>query len=159
MAKIKVSATTDLSDFVTDLIQLAGGFSNDIKQAAEKQLDYTSKAVRDNWNSMNPWQGTDTANLVSDSIGYNVSFGDTGDTVGMVGVFQIDSIASRYGRTKHDITAPQFAYWVEYGFNPNNSLSYSPVPFMSSAYYATLDKQDEIFADTLAARMNIIFYG
>lgn len=156
MAKAILSASSDFDGLTKDLMDLAGSFSWEVKAAADKQLDFLANGIRMNWETMSPWKGTDTHNFVRDSIGYNVAYGGTGDVVGMAGVFQVDSVASKYGRTKHDISAPQFAYWVNYGFspNPNSQLTYAALPFMDSAFYATLNQQDEIFANELATNIS-----
>lgn len=157
MAKTRITVEHDFDELIKDLLRLAEQFPEVIKESAEVQLEFVERAVQINWFSMVPWavQG----DYVYDSIGYNVEMGDNEkDVVGMVGVFLVDHITAKHGYNipmirngfaKEQIKAPQIAYWVENGYAPFLGAYQMPIPFLSNAYYQTLEYQDELFADTL----------
>ncbi len=164
MAKTVITAESDFNELITDTLKLAEEFPDAIMEAAEAQLQVFEDEIKSNWVSMVPW--AHVGDYVYDSIGYNVEQGKNKiDVVGMAGVFLVDSVAAKHGRdapvqrkngigTYERIKAPQLAYWVEFGYAPNHGKYQVGIPFMSNAYYASLGKQDEVFADTLSAAID-----
>ena len=140
-----MSAESDLGDLVTNLLRLSEEFPEVVKHAAEAQMQVLEGGIKLNWSSMIPWGKS--GDYVYDSIGYNVSWGNNvnDDVVGMSGVFHIDAVKAKHGKTDKNITAPQIAYWAEFG-----TRKMSGIPFMSNAYYATLPQQEDVFANVLA---------
>lgn len=159
MAKTVITAESDFSGLVEDMLQMVEDWPEAIHEAAEAQLQVFESAIKGNWVSMVPWASF--GDYVHDSIGYNVEYGNEKNTVvGMAGVFLLDSVNSKHGKDtptiresgarEEHIKAPQLAYWAEFGYTPNNGSYQVGVPFMSNAYYATLSEQDKVFADTLS---------
>lgn len=163
MAKTRITAESDFGDLVNDLLELASDFPDVIKEAADAQMEVFESAIKTNWSSMVPWARV--GDYVYDSIGYNTEYGNNKtDIVGMAGVFLIDSVTAKHnydvptiklnGIPEEKIKAPQLAYWVEFGYSPRNGAYQAGIPFISNAYYATLSKQESVFADTLQININ-----
>lgn len=167
MAKTVITAQSNFDELVTDLLILAEEFPEAIKEAADGQMMLLANAIKTNWATMIPWGKH--GDYVYDSIGYNTEYGkENGDVVGMTGVFLIDSVTAKHGydvpvritqgpnknAQKQRIKAPQLAYWAEFGFSPNHGKAHAGIPFMSNAFYATVEEQDRVFADTLSKAIN-----
>lgn len=169
MAKTRFSAeTTGLSEYIENLGRIVEEFPVLTKGATEAQLAVVEQAVKDNWTSI---AGGSTGDFVYDSIGKNVEYGANGtDTVGMVGVFHIDSVASAHGRVQEEggkkpLRASQIAYWVEFGTQrlksgqrkvknveyPEEELAKAVTgkPFLTNAGYATINEQQEAFMNKM----------
>lgn len=145
MAKTKITVESDFNELISDLLDMTDHMEEDIQVAADKQLSVLTETIKQNWVSMVPHGKI--GDYVYDSIGYNV--GVERDVVGMSGVFLIDHVVSSHNITKEDIKAPTLAYWVEYGYTPNNAVHQAGIPFMGSAYLSSTNEQDEVFADSL----------
>lgn len=152
MAKTTITATTDMKELASDLYSLADALPEDVLIAGEEQLKVFRDAVKTNWLSMVPYSFA--GDYVYDSIGYNVDHGDGADVVGMGGVFHMDAVKAAHDKTDSSITAPQLAYWVEYGFTPNNATPVPARPFLSNAFYMTYNQQDYVFAEALSKQLS-----
>ena len=151
MAKTRITVESDLGDLVKDMLRVAEQFPEVILEAADAQMEVLSDAIKTNWSTMINWKSE--SNYVYDSIGYNTDNEETkdDDVVGMAGVFFVDSVASSYGKTDKDMTAPNLAYWAEFGYAPRGAPHQAGVPYMMNAYLTSLATQESIFADTLSA--------
>lgn len=94
-----------------------------------------------------------SGDFIADSIGYNVEMGaDQQSAVASVGVFHVDAVAAKHykftlvkpdvkggvGMAKMGITAPQAAWWREYG-----TISQPAKPFLETGYLSSLKQQEE----------------
>lgn len=165
MAKALISVEGSFKDLVKDFEDFATDIPAATEAAAEEQMKVVESAIKKNWASMVPWGRV--GGYVYDSIGYNVTRGQNGvDVVGSVGVFHIDSVRAehgydqpiklRNGLSRKKVNAPQLAYWAEFGFTDWNKNQKAGIPFMGNAFYATVNEQDQTFADTFFERMNRI---
>ena len=98
-----------------------------------------------------------SGDFIADSIGYNVEMGrDQKSAVASVGVFHVDKVMAKhlkfnmmkskdqpgFGIAKQGVTAPQIAWWAEYG------TVYQPArPFLESGYLLSINQQEEAFAE------------
>ena len=162
MAKTKITAESNLSDLVADMIRLAQDFPEAILEASNVQLEILESAIKVNWLSMIPWNSDST--YVYDSIGYNTDYGpNKKDVVGMAGVFLVDSVSAKHGKdtpkvnkkgvAREQIKAPQLAYWAEFGYTPRGSPHQVGVPYMMNAHLTSLPTQESAFADKLQAEI------
>ena len=71
------------------------------------------EAIKQSWVN----EGGTPGGFVYSSVGQSANFSlkDKNDVIGTIGVYNIDSIKSQFGRTDRDINAAQIAYWVELG--------------------------------------------
>jgi hypothetical protein len=143
MARANLKAEVNwFQDITNEFERIVEEFPIFIEEATKAQLEVVEDEVRRNWTSMVPHGKS--GDFVYDSIGRNVVRGRNGqDVVGSVGVFKIDRIFSEHGREKGDINAPQLAWWTEFGTYGN-----AGVPFLSNAFYATLNQQEQVFKQT-----------
>lgn len=160
MARLKITAKSfGLKDLISDLTSLASHYPDIVKQSFIEQQKIIEKAVQDNWVSM---VGGTYGGRVWESAGYSTrQNAGEGNAYGTVGIYKIDAIESKYGITDSDLTAAQIGYWVEHGTNRLRSgarkvggveyddedlITVAGIPFISKAYFNTIDEQEEAFA-------------
>lgn len=100
-----------------------------------------------------------TGDYIADSIGHNVEMGrDQKSAVASVGVFHIDSVAAKHlkwnlvkpdekggvGQARMGITAPQAAWWSEFG-----TVHQPARPFIETGYLTSIKQQEEAFTDAI----------
>jgi hypothetical protein len=160
MAKAILTVTSDLSELTAALTELGKKYPDALHEALEAKLQVLERQIKTNWATMIPWGAH--SQYVYDSIGYNIKYGKNKiDSVGMVGVFLVDSVGAKHGKNTRSkkgyaqIKAPQLAYWAEFGFKPKGGTYVEGTPYMSNAFHATIDEQDEAFADTLAYLLDL----
>lgn len=164
MARNVFATTVDNIDIMRDLDLLAREFPAWIKECTKAQQQVVEDAVRKNWVSFG---GGRTNDFVYDSVGYSTHYGKNGtDTVGTIGVYNIDRVMVEHGRVfeegkRKPLNAAQIAYWVEFGtsrlaaggrkekgveYLPEQLIEVKPKPFISNAFYGTLNEQQAAFA-------------
>lgn len=159
------------SDVMDDLERLINNFPETTKAALKAQQAVIENKIKSNWVSM---AGGKTGDYIYDSIGSNTTYGRNGsDVVGMTGVFSIDRVATEHGRIVQEgkrkpINAAQIAYWVEFGTSRLRSgrkfknatdketelITVSPKPFISNAFYSTIEEQQKAFIKEFEKRLD-----
>jgi hypothetical protein len=163
--------TSGLKEFIAEMNGLAEKIPEISKQALQSQQKVVENKIKENWVSM---VGGSSGGLVYSSIGQSTSFSNQNsvDVVGTVGVYKIDSVPSSLGLTelndkrkkrgkkKRVLNAAQIAYWVEFGtsrlrsgtrstkgldYNEEELIQVGPKPFISNAFYSSLDEQQNAF--------------
>lgn len=160
MAKGLISIkSSGLKEFIAEMNGLAEQIPEISKQALVKQQEVVEAKVKDNWVSM---IGGSSSGYVYNSVGQSTAFSkiDDSSVVGTVGVYKIDSVGSSFGITEKDLNAAQIAYWIEFGtsrlrsgarkvkgleYSEEDLITVGPKPFISNAFYSSLDEQQEAF--------------
>lgn len=151
--------STGLKEFIAEL----NGLAEQLPEISVKALQAQQKVVEDkiqaNWVSM---VGGSPNGYVYSSVGQSTAISrlNPSDVVGTVGVYKIDSVSSSFGLTDKDLNAAQIAYWVEFGtsrlrsgnrkvkgldYTDENLIQIGAKPFISNAFYSSLDEQQEAF--------------
>ena len=150
--------STGLKEFIREMETLAEAIPDIALKALAEQEKVVQEKVRTNWVSM---VGGSPGGYVYSSVGHSVakSKSDPYVVVGTVGVYKIDSVSAKFGKTEKDLNAAQIAYWVEFGtsrlrsgrkkkgvtYNDADLITVGGVPFISNAFYSSLDEQQAAF--------------
>lgn len=119
------------------------------------------KAIQQTWVSM----GGQMGGFIWSSVGQSATFSkeNANDVVGTIGVYDIDSVKSQFGKTPKDLNAAQIAYWTENGTSrlrnggrKKNGVEYpdemlittAPKPFIQKAVYSSWQDAEKAFIDT-----------
>tara|TARA_R110000851_G_scaffold329396_1_gene501216 strand:- start:70 stop:591 length:522 start_codon:yes stop_codon:yes gene_type:complete len=154
--------STGLKEFIAELNGLAEQLPEISKQALQSRQKVVEDKIRANWSSM---VGGSSSGYVASSIGQSSAFSKSNpnDIVGTVGVYKIDSVSSSFGKSESDLNAAQIAYWVEFGtsrlrsgnrkvkgleYSEEDLINIGAKPFISNAFYSTLDEQENAFKVT-----------
>lgn len=154
--------STGLKELIEELNGLAEQIPEVSKRALQSQLEVVENKIKNNWTSM---VGGSISGYVYNSVGQSTAFSKLNDTdvVGTVGVYNLDKVNVAFGITKKELNAAQIAYWVEFGtsrlrsgnrktkgleYTDEDLVSISAVPFISNAFYSSLDEQQEAFKIT-----------
>lgn len=163
---VKNTGLTEIADY---LDKLGERFDEINKQAVMSMQDVVVERIRYNIISM-VGKG-ETTRFLYDSTGKSTEPSKTDEHVvlGTMGVYNIDSVADEYGKTSKDFNAAQLAYWIEYGFSrlksgarkiegveyPDKELrSVTAKPFISNAYYTSINEQNDAFKITFNKLMD-----
>lgn len=151
--------SSGLKEFIKEMEALADAIPElAIKSLAAQQKVVEAK-IKANWVSL---VGGSAGGYVYNSVGQSTAFSKTNsyDVVGTVGVYKIDSVSATFGKTDKDLNAAQIAYWVEFGtsrlrnggrkergdvYDDSQLITVSAKPFISNAFYSSLDEQQEAF--------------
>ena len=118
-------------------------------------------AIRDQYASM----GGERGGFVYESVGQSSAYSKQNpkDVVGTIGVYDIESVKSAFGKTEKDLNAAQLAYWIENGTSrlrsggrkkkgveyPDEMLvTTQPRPFITTAVYKSWDAAEKAFRDS-----------
>ena len=160
MAKGLFSLTsTGLKEFIEEMEALADAIPEISLKALAEQEKVVQERIKTNWVSM---VGGTPGGYVFSSVGQSVAMSksDPYTVVGTVGVYKIDSISVQFGKTEKDLNAAQIAYWVEFGtsrlrnggrkkkglaYDDSQLINVAGVPFISNAFYSSLNEQQEAF--------------
>jgi len=159
MAKGLFSVTsTGLKEFIKEMEALADAIPEISLKALAEQEKVVQERIKTNWVSM---VGGTPGGYVFSSVGQSVAMSksDPYTVVGTVGVYKIDSVSVQFGKTEKDLNAAQIAYWVEFGtsrlrsgrkkkgvtYNDADLITVGGVPFISNAFYSSLDEQQAAF--------------
>lgn len=151
--------STGLKEFVEELNGLAEKLPEISKKALQAQQKVVEEKIQANWISM---VGGSPNGYVYNSVGQSsaISKSNPADIVGTVGVYKIDSVGSSFGITEKDLNAAQISYWVEFGtsrlrsgnrkvkgleYSEEDLIQISAKPFISNAFYSSLDEQQKAF--------------
>jgi len=164
MARDVFTTTVDNTDIMRDLDRLADEFPEMVRECTKAQQQVVEDAIRKNWVSFGGGRAND---FIYDSVGYSTHYGKNGtDTVGTIGVYSIDRVMVEHGRVfeegkRKPLNAAQIAYWVEFGtsrltgggrkkkgveYSPEQLIEVKPKPFISNAFYGTLNEQQTAFS-------------
>ena len=168
MAKGLVTVTSSgLKDFITEMEDFVRVYPEVVKKSVEARLDVVKRMTQINWVS----SGGTSGGYVYSSIGYNVAESKNSkyDVISSVGVYKIDTIDSRFGKTEKDVNAAQIAYWVEFGtsrlrgggkkskevdYSDEDLIKVNGTSFLSSAMYSSMKAQEEEFKREFNRLMN-----
>lgn len=160
MAKGLFSLTsTGLKEFIKEMEALADAIPEISLKALVEQEKVVQERIKTNWVSM---VGGTPGGYVFSSVGQSVAMSksDPYTVVGTVGVYKIDSVSVQFGKTEKDLNAAQIAYWVEFGtsrlrnggrkkkglaYDDSQLINVAAVPFISNAFYSSLNEQQEAF--------------
>lgn len=160
MAKGLFSLTsTGLKEFIKEMEALADAIPEISLKALVEQEKVVQERIKTNWVSM---VGGTLGGYVFSSVGQSVAMSksDPYTVVGTVGVYKIDSVSVQFGKTEKDLNAAQIAYWVEFGtsrlrnggrkktgvtYDDSQLINVAGVPFISNAFYSSLNEQQEAF--------------
>lgn len=150
--------STGLKEFIREMDALAKAIPDIALKALAEQEKVVQEKIRTNWVSM---VGGSPGGYVYSSVGQSVakSKSDPYVVVGTVGVYKIDSVSAKFGKTEKDLNAAQIAYWVEFGtsrlrrgrkkegtvYKDEDLIAIKSVPFISNAFYSSLDEQQAAF--------------
>lgn len=150
---------TGLTEIASYLERLVDQFDPIIKESVDAMQDPVVQRIRENWVTM---VGGEAGGYVYDSIGKSNAFSktDAHTVVGTMGVYHMDAVAAKHGKTPKDLNAPQIAYWVEYGtsrlkdggrkkkgqeYTDEQLITVAAKPFLGNAFYGSIDEQNEQF--------------
>lgn len=160
MAKGLISLTsTGLKEFIAEMEALADAIPEISLKALAVQEQLVQEKIKSNWVSM---VGGQPGGYVFSSVGQSVAMSKSEPytVVGTVGVYKIDSVSVQFGKTEKDLNAAQIAYWVEFGtsrlrnggrkkkgvnYDDSQLINVAGVPFISNAFYSSLNEQQEAF--------------
>ena len=168
MAKGLVTVTSSgLKEFITEMEDFVRVYPEVVKKSVEARLDVVKRMTQINWVS----SGGTSGGYVYSSIGYNVAESKNSkyDVISSVGVYKIDTLDSRFGKTEKDLNAAQIAYWVEFGtsrlrvggrkseevdYSDEDLIKVNGTSFLSSAMYSSMKAQEEEFKREFNRLMN-----
>ncbi len=133
------------ADLFDELTRLNGNLGEAALAGAEEIAKVTETSMKASYGK--------TGDYIADSIGYNVEMGRDGKSaVASVGVFHVDRVMAQHlrfnvvtgedgmGQARPGLTAPQIAWWLEYG-----TVRTSPRPFLETGYLLSINQQEEAF--------------
>ena len=115
-----------LSDIIFELIDLVDEVEHTIMQAADA---YCKEGIRNVQQSyLMSVERAQVGDFIYSSIGYRITPSTNDNTIAWagVGVYKIPTVESQFGKTSHDFTAAQLAYWLEFGTTRFNSGARKP---------------------------------
>lgn len=153
--------SSGLKDIIKHLKELGDNYDRILKESLIAQQNVVIDKIRINWVSM---VGGSQGGYVFDSIGQSSAFSsiDEHTVVGTVGVYNIDSVSGKHGITNKQLNAAQIAYWVEFGtsrtkrgerkikgmeYSDEDLVKVAAKPFISNAFYTSLDDQQSAFRE------------
>lgn len=162
---VKNSGLTEIADY---LEKLEDEFDEVATKAVQSMQDVVVERVKVNWVTM---IGGETSGYVYDSIGKSTALSKTDPHVvlGTMGVYKLDAVDAAHGKTSKDLNAAQIAYWVEYGtsrlrnggrkqkgvdYQDEDLISVAARPFISNAYYTSINEQNDAFKITFNKLMD-----
>lgn len=151
--------STGLKEFIAEMNNLAEQMPEISRQALIAQQKVVEDKIKTNWVSM---VGGSSGGYVYNSVGQSTAFSkiEKSTILGTVGVYNMDVVNSAFGVTGKDLNAAQIAYWTEFGtsrlrsgtrkvkgleYNEEDLIQVGPKPFISNAFYSSLDEQQEAF--------------
>lgn len=151
-----------LKELISEFESLENNYDSILKESLISMQTVIENGIKKNWVSMT---GGKTGDYVFDSVGQstNISTQNEHTVIGTTGVYNIDKVNSKHGKTKKDLNAAQIAYWVEFGtsrlryggrkvkgmeYDEEALISVNPIPFVSNAAYQTHQEQNKAFVET-----------
>ena len=166
--------SSGLKEFIAEMEGFVEAFPECSRIALDAQEKFVVEKIKQNWASMVP--NAATGDFVYSCIGHSteLSVQNSYSVVGTVGVYKLDKVDAQFGKKKSDLNAAQLAYWVEFGtsrlkvggrkkkgqtYTDEMLVTNKPVPFMSNAFYSTIDQQEEVFKTAFNQAMQRFSYS
>ena len=166
--------SSGLKEFIAEMEGFVEAFPECSRIALDAQEKFVVDKIKQNWASMVP--NATTGDFVYSCIGHSteLSVQNSYSVVGTVGVYKLDKIDAQFGKKKSDLNAAQLAYWVEFGtsrlkvggrkkkgqtYTDEMLVTNKPVPFMSNAFYSTIEQQEEVFKTAFNQAMQQFSYS
>ena len=166
--------SSGLKEFIAEMEGFVEAFPECSRIALDAQEKFVVDKIKQNWASMVP--NAATGDFVYSCIGHSteLSVQNSYSVVGTVGVYKLDKVDAQFGKKKSDLNAAQLAYWVEFGtsrlkvggrkkkgqtYTDEMLVTNKPVPFMSNAFYSTIDQQEEVFKTAFNQAMQRFSYS
>lgn len=162
MSRTMITMTDDGFDGWLDELESASELIPEIMLTAlQARQDVIENSIRQEWVSL----GGTPGGFVYQSVGQSSAYSkiNPSDVVGTIGVYDIDSVKSSFGKTNKDLNAAQIAYWTEYGTSrlklggrkvngveyPDEMLiTVTPKPFISGGVYKSWTEAETAFRNT-----------
>lgn len=166
--------SSGLKEFIAEMEGFVEAFPECSRIALDAQEKFVVEKIKQNWASMVP--NAATGDFVYSCIGHSteLSVQNSYSVVGTVGVYKLDKVDAQFGKKKSDLNAAQLAYWVEFGtsrlkvggrkkkgqtYTDEMLVTNKPVPFMSNAFYSTIEQQEEVFKTAFNQAMQRFSYS
>lgn len=166
--------SSGLKEFIAEMEGFVEAFPECSRIALDAQEKFVVEKIKQNWASMVP--NATAGDFVYSCIGHSteLSVQNSYSVVGTVGVYKLDKVDAQFGKKKSDLNAAQLAYWVEFGtsrlkvggrkkkgqtYTDEMLVTNKPVPFMSNAFYSTIDQQEEVFKTAFNQAMQRFSYS
>lgn len=166
--------SSGLKEFIAEMEGFVEAFPECSRIALDAQEKFVVEKIKQNWASMVP--NAATGDFVYSCIGHSteLSVQNSYSVVGTVGVYKLDKVDAQFGKKKSDLNAAQLAYWVEFGtsrlkvggrkkkgqtYTDEMLVTNKPVPFMSNAFYSTIEQQEEVFKTAFNQAMQQFSYS
>ena len=166
--------SSGLKEFIAEMEGFVEAFPECSRIALDVQEKFVVEKIKQNWVSMVP--NATAGDFVYSCIGHSTELSklNTYSVVGTVGVYKLDKVDAQFGKKKSDLNAAQLAYWVEFGtsrlkvggrkkkgqtYTDEMLVTNKPVPFMSNAFYSTIDQQEEVFKTAFNQAMQRFSYS
>jgi len=166
--------SSGLKEFIAEMEGFVEAFPECSRIALDAQEKFVVEKIKQNWVSMVP--NATAGDFVYSCIGHSteLSVQNSYSVVGTVGVYKLDKVDAQFGKKKSDLNAAQLAYWVEFGtsrlkvggrkkkgqtYTDEMLVTNKPVPFMSNAFYSTIDQQEEVFKTAFNQAMQRFSYS
>ncbi len=166
--------SSGLKEFIAEMEGFVEAFPECSRIALDAQEKFVVDKIKQNWASMVP--NATTGDFVYSCIGHSteLSVKNSYSVVGTVGVYKLDKIDAQFGKKKSDLNAAQLAYWVEFGtsrlkvggrkkkgqtYTDEMLVTNKPVPFMSNAFYSTIEQQEDVFKTAFNQAMQRFSYS
>ena len=166
--------SSGLKEFIAEMEGFVEAFPECSRIALDAQEKFVVDKIKQNWVSMVP--NATAGDFVYSCIGHSTELSklNTYSVVGTVGVYKLDKVDAQFGKKKSDLNAAQLAYWVEFGtsrlkvggrkkkgqtYTDEMLVTNKPVPFMSNAFYSTIDQQEDVFKTAFNQAMQRFSYS
>ena len=166
--------SSGLKEFIAEMEGFVEAFPECSRIALDAQEKFVVEKIKQNWVSMVP--NSTAGDFVYSCIGHSTELSklNTYSVVGTVGVYKLDKVDAQFGKKKSDLNAAQLAYWVEFGtsrlkvggrkkkgqtYTDEMLVTNKPVPFMSNAFYSTIEQQEEVFKTAFNQAMQRFSYS
>lgn len=166
--------SSGLKEFIAEMEGFVEAFPECSRIALDAQEKFVVEKIKQNWVSMVP--NATAGDFVYSCIGHSteLSVQNSYSVVGTVGVYKLDKVDAQFGKKKSDLNAAQLAYWVEFGtsrlkvggrkkkgqtYTDEMLVTNKPVPFMSNAFYSTIEQQEEVFKTAFNQAMQQFSYS
>ena len=166
--------SSGLKEFIAEMEGFVEAFPECSRIALDAQEKFVVDKIKQNWVSMVP--NSTAGDFVYSCIGHSteLSVQNSYSVVGTVGVYKLDKVDAQFGKKKSDLNAAQLAYWVEFGtsrlkaggrkkkgqtYTDEMLVTNKPVPFMSNAFYSTIEQQEEVFKTAFNQAMQQLSYS
>lgn len=166
--------SSGLKEFIAEMEGFVEAFPECSRIALDAQEKFVVEKIKQNWVSM--VHNATAGDFVYSCIGHSteLSVQNSYSVVGTVGVYKLDKVDAQFGKKKSDLNAAQLAYWVEFGtsrlkvggrkkkgqtYTDEMLVTNKPVPFMSNAFYSTIEQQEEVFKTAFNQAMQRFSYS